>query len=100
MPVKIKIPHKKLSNFCQRWKVKELALFGSVLSENFRPDSDIDVLISFSPEAPWSLFDLIEMQEELQRIFRREVDIVEREALINPFRRKAILSNYEVIYAS
>jgi predicted nucleotidyltransferase len=73
-------------------------LFGSVVGENFQPDSDIDVLVSFAPEAGWSLFDLVTMQDELKGIFGREVDLVEREALTNPFRRYEILKHREIVY--
>jgi len=97
---KIKIPRKKVAEFCRRWKVTEFALFGSALREDFRPDSDVDVLVSFAPEARWSLFDLVDMQDELKVIFGREVDLVEREGLRNPFRRRHILNNMKVIYGS
>jgi len=96
----VNIPTEKLAEFLRRWKVSGLALFGSVLRADFRPDSDIDVLVSFSPEAHWSLFDLVTMQDELSDIFGREVDLVERDGLCNPFRRRAILESMQVIYAS
>ena len=95
----IEIPQQKIIEFCRKWKVIELALFGSVLNRNFRPDSDIDVLISFSEDAQWSLFDLVRMQGELKEIFGREIDLVEKAALRNPFRRHSILHSKEVIYA-
>ena len=62
-----------------------------MLRPDFRPDSDVDVPVSFAPEARWTLFDLVTMQDELEEIFGREVDLVEREGLRNPFRRRAIL---------
>ena len=78
-----------------------MALFGSVISSNeFRPDSDIDVLVSFQSNAEWSLFDLVDMQDDLEVIFGREVDLVEKETLRNPFRRKYIFEHNEVIYAA
>ena len=100
---KVSIPRKKLVEFCRRWKVSELALFGSVLRDDFQPTSDIDLLISFSPKARISLFDLVRMQNELKEIFGREVDLVERRAIEkseNYIRRKNILSNTKVIYAA
>ena len=100
---KIPIPEKKIKGFCKRWKVTEFALFGSVLRPDFRPDSDVDILVSFAPDAHWTLFDLVTMQDELEEIFGREVDLVEREAIEqspNYFRRKSILKNPEVIYAA
>lgn len=84
--------------FCRRWKIVEFALFGSVLREDFNEESDVDVLVSFEPKAPWSLFDLIQMKEELAEIFGREVDLVEKEGLRNPYRMKSILNTRKVIY--
>ena len=90
----------EIRNFCHRWKVTELALFGSVLRKDFGPDSDIDVLVSFADDARWSLYDLVQMTEDLQSIFGREVDLVEKKAIRNPFRRQSILLNNEIIYAA
>jgi predicted nucleotidyltransferase len=90
----------KIEEFCRRWQVIEFALFGSVLRDDFRPDSDVDVLVSFGAEAPWSLYDIVEMTDELKQMFNREVDLVEKEALRNPFRRKEILATRKVIYAA
>jgi predicted nucleotidyltransferase len=97
----INIPRKKLQAFCSRWKIAELALFGSVLREDFQPGSDIDILVSFVPDAHWSLLDMVSMQDELSAIFNRKVDLVEREAIEqsdNYIRRRHILSNMEPIY--
>jgi predicted nucleotidyltransferase len=97
------VPVRKLTGFCRRWKVTELALFGSILRDDFRPDSDVDVLVSFAPDAHWSLLDLVEMENELRRIFGRDVDLVERRAIEkseNYIRRKSILQNARVIYAA
>jgi uncharacterized protein len=96
----IPISREKLADFCRRWNITELALFGSVLRSDFRPDSDVDVLVSFEADAQWGLFDLVEMRDELKTIFGREVDLVEREGLRNPFRRRSILSNLQVVYGS
>jgi predicted nucleotidyltransferase len=96
----IDISEKLIGQFCLKWKVKELSLFGSVLRDDFRPDSDIDVLVSFAPGAPWSLFDLAQMQEELKGVFGREIDLVEKEALRNPFRKHEILNHKEIVYAA
>jgi predicted nucleotidyltransferase len=100
---KVTVSADRITGFCRRWKVIELALFGSVLRGDFRPDSDVDVLVSFAPEVRWSLFDLVVMQGELQAILGREVDLVERAAVEqaeNYIRRRSILSNIEVIYAA
>jgi uncharacterized protein len=101
--IRVSIPRKKLAEFCKRWKISELAFFGSVLREDFRPSSDIDLLVSFGPRARISLFDLVRMQNELREIFGREVDLVERRAIEkseNYIRRKNILSKIKVIYAA
>jgi hypothetical protein len=95
----ISIPRDKIAEFCQKWKIVEFALFGSVLREDFRPDSDVDVLVSLSDDAHWDLFDWVDMIEELKVIFGREVDLVEKSGLRNPFRRHAILTTKEVVYA-
>ncbi|MEK7794278.1 MAG: nucleotidyltransferase family protein [Candidatus Hydrogenedentota bacterium] len=86
--------------FCRKWKVQELALFGSVLREDFRPDSDVDVLVTFEPDAPWSLWDWAAMMDELKSIFGRNVDLIEKDAVRNPFRRRAMLREHRVIYAA
>lgn len=90
----------KLAPFCSKWKITELSLFGSVLREDFRPDSDIDVLVTFAPEARWSLLDLPRMQDELSGILGRSADLVDIKGLRNPFRRREILATKEVVYAS
>ncbi|MCX5973313.1 MAG: nucleotidyltransferase family protein [Coprothermobacterota bacterium] len=97
--LKIEIPQQEIQAFCRRWKVQEFSLFGSVLREDFGPTSDVDVLISFLPEAPWSLTEWVEMADELAKLFGRKVDLVEKEALRNPFRRERILTTKEVVYA-
>ena len=92
----VTIPTDKISDFCRRWKVTELALFGSALRRDFSPDSDVDILVSFAPETRWSLFDLVVMEGELEAILGREVDLVERTAVEqaeNYIRRKSILNN-------
>jgi len=96
----IDFPEDKIAEFCLRWKITELAFFGSVLRDDFRPDSDIDILVTFRGDAPWSLWDLLDMREQLQNLFGREVDLVEKDALRNPFRRQEILQNHKVFYAA
>ena len=98
--IKIQVPEEKIKAFCQRWKIKELSLFGSVLQEDFRDGSDVDILVSFSEDARWSYLDWAEMHEELKEIFGREIDLVDRKCLINPFRRHSILTGKETIYAA
>jgi predicted nucleotidyltransferase len=92
---RIDLPKEKVAAFCRRWEITELALFGSVLREDFRPDSDVDVLVSFEPQARHTLLGMARMQEELRRILGREVDLVERTAIEqsrNYIRRRLFLS--------
>lgn len=96
----ITIPQLEIADFCCKWRIRELSLFGSVLREDFLPTSDIDVLVSFEPHSNWSLWDLIAMRDELAVLFGRPVDLVEREALRNPIRRQRILSTREVVHAA
>ena len=96
----IDIPLPQIEAFCHRWKVLEFSLFGSALRPDFGPKSDIDVLVRFEDLAGWSLFDVVDMTEELKAIFGREVDLVEESAIRNPFRRHTILSTKEVLYAA
>ena len=100
---KVPIPRKKIADFCRRWKVVEFSLFGSALREDFHPDSDIDVLVTFAPNTRVSLFDLVDMEDELKTVFGREVDLVEKDSILqskNYIRRKNILENTKVIYAA
>lgn len=95
------VPRPSLARFCRRWRITELALFGSVLREDFRPDSDIDALVTFAPDAAWSGWDLVTIQEELAALFGRKVDLVERAAVErseNWIRRRHILANAEPLY--
>ena len=96
----IQMPDRAIAGFCQRWEIREFSLFGSVLRDDFRPESDIDVVVSFERGAAWSLFDLATMQQELGSIFGRPVDLIEAEALRNPYRRAAILGSRQVVYAA
>ncbi len=100
MSARLPIDRDDIVDFCRRWKITELSLFGSVLRDDFRPDSDVDVLVTFAADAPWSLFDLVTMREQLGQMFGREVHLVEQAGLRNPFRRQAILSDKEEIVAA
>lgn len=99
MKTKIRIPRKKIAEFSRRWKVTEFSLFGSVLRDDFRPDSDVDVLVTFAPDAQVSLFDLVQMKLDLEKMFNRPVDVVEKDAFENPFRKREILRTAQVVYA-
>jgi len=99
----IDIPRKKIVEFCHKWKVREFSVFGSVLRDDFRSDSDIDVIVDFEPDAKRTLFDIVSMTDELKEILGREVDLMTRRSVEksrNYIRRKAILSSMEVVYVS
>ena len=99
----IEIPKEKIAAFCRKWKIVEFSLFGSVLRDDFRPDSDVDVLVSFSPEAEWSLLEHMAMEEELSAIFGRKVDVISRKAIErseNYIRRDAILKTAQPYYVT
>jgi predicted nucleotidyltransferase len=101
--VSIAIREDRVTDYCRRWKVAEMAIFGSALREDFGPDSDIDILVLFNADARWSLFDLVRMEEELETILGRAVHLVPRQAVEqseNYVRRKSILDNSEVVYAA
>lgn len=103
MKEQIEIPQEKVAAFCQQWQIVEMALFGSVLRVDFRPDSDVDVLVRFHPQARHTLFDMVHMQEELQTILGRKVDLVSRRGLEmsrNYLRKNAILASAEVVYGA
>jgi uncharacterized protein len=92
-----------LADFCRRWLIREVAVFGSVLTGSFSDDSDLDVLVTFRPEANWSLLDLIQAERELSHLVGRSVDLVERsvvEQSQNWIRRRSILANAKTIYVS
>jgi predicted nucleotidyltransferase len=102
-PVRIDIPQDRIAEFCRKHSIKMLSLFGSALREDLRPDSDVDVLVSFAEDARYSLFDLAAMEEELGSILGRKVDLVEREAIEqseNYIRRRHILQNEEPVYVA
>ncbi len=90
----------EITDFCRRWKVDEFSVFGSAIRNDFDADSDVDVLVTLSPQAQWSLYEWVDMREELQKIFARPVDLVSTKGLRNPFRRKSILGSRRVIYAA
>lgn len=99
----IDVPRERIAAFCRKWKVVELALFGSVLRDDFGPDSDVDVLVSFASDARWSLLDESRMERELAELLGRSVDLVSRRAVQdsrNWIRRQAILASAEPIYVA
>jgi predicted nucleotidyltransferase len=99
----LEISRERIADFCHRWKITEFALFGSVLRNDFRPDSDIDVLVTFAPDTSWRFYDLLSMKEELEAMFGRSVDLIEKrlvESSENYIRRRHILNHMETIYVA
>jgi uncharacterized protein len=98
---RVAIPQEQIAEFCHRWNIRELALFGSVLRNDFGDDSDVDILVKFKPETRVTIRDLMAMETELEAIFGREVDLGEHLMIENDpnyLRRRAILSSLQVIY--
>jgi uncharacterized protein with HEPN domain len=98
LKARIDLPKEEIAEFCKKWGVSEFSFFGSVLTDDFRPDSDIDVLVTFEDDAKHTLFDLVQMGDELKQIFGREVDLLTRrgvEQSRNYIRRKSIHSSLE-----
>jgi len=96
------IDPKAIADFCQRWLATELAVFGSHAQGKARSDSDIDLLISFAPQAQWSLLDHAKMEEELSQLLGKHVDLVTKRSIErshNPIRKQSILENQLLIYA-
>ena len=101
--INIEIPKDRIAEFCQKWKIVELTFFGSVLRDDFRPDSDVDVLVTFAADRHYSLFDLVHIEEELEKMLGRKVDLVERGAVEqseNYIRRKHILNSAQTVYVA
>ena len=96
------IPADEIAEFCQRWKIVRLAVFGSALRDDFGPDSDVDILVEFEKDAEWSLLDHIQMRKELQALLGREVDLISKRALErsgNWLFRREVLSTAKVFFS-
>jgi uncharacterized protein len=101
--MKLSLPYEQIAAFCRKWNVSEFALFGSVLRDDFRPDSDVDVLLTWAPDARISLFDYTPMKDELEVMFGRKVDLVSRRGIeqsTNWIRKREILGTARVVYGS
>ena len=102
-PINLGIEADKIAVFCQRWKINKLAIFGSAIREELRPDSDIDLLVTFRSDADWTMFDHFTMEDELSRLLGREVDLISVRAVEenpNPITRREILDSARQIYAA
>ena len=98
---KLDVPMERIKAFCHKWGIAELSLFGSSLRNDFRPDSDVDVLISFTPGHVMTLESYMDMRDELSAMFGgRDIDLVQKRLVTNPFRRHEILRTREIVYAA
>lgn len=101
--LKIQLPQQALAAFCQKWKIKEMSFFGSVLREDFRPDSDIDIIVSFEDTSTWGILELVRMKRELKTLLGREVDLMTKKSIEqshNWIRRQEILGTAQVVYVA
>ena len=96
----VQLDFEELAAFCRKWRIRELSIFGSALRDDFGPDSDLDFLVSFEPGAGCDIDEILDIKEELEARYGRKVDLVEKEALRNPWRRHEILTTRKVIYAA
>ena len=101
--IQITVPQDRVALFCRKWSIAELALFGSVLRDDFRPDSDVDVLVTFAPGTRWGFEQMLDMKAELGDLLGRPIDLVEKQLIDespNYIRRKHILTHMETIYVA
>ena len=101
--LKIELPQQIISEFCQKWQISEMYLFGSVLREDFRPDSDIDILVSFQDSVSWGLLEFSRMKRELETLLGRQVDLLTKKSIEqshNWIRQREILGTAQVIYVA
>jgi len=98
----IDLDSKAIRDFCLKWKINELSVFGSILRDDFRSDSDINFLVYYEPDATWDLYDVEVMRHELAKLMGRRVDLISRSAIErsdNRFVKKEVLSSAEPVYA-
>ena len=103
MRLPIAVDHRGLESLCHRWGVIELELFGSALRDDFHPDSDVDLLVSFADDRRPSLTTLVQMEDELERLLGRKVDLLVRRSVErsdNYIRREHILSHRQPLYVA
>jgi predicted nucleotidyltransferase len=101
--LKIELPQQIISEFCQKWQISEMSVFGSVLREDFRSDSDIDILVSFQDSVPWGLLEFSRMKRELENLLGRKVDLLTKKSIEqshNWIRQREILDTAQVIYVA
>lgn len=99
----IELPLEEIAAFCQRWNIVQLALFGSALRDDFGPQSDVDVLVTFAPDSVHTLATVNQMQQQIEALFGRPVDLVDRQSIErspNYLRRRAILNSARTVYSA
>ncbi len=95
----LEVSEERVAAFSKKWKVEELSLFGSALREDFGPESDVDVLVSLLPGEEMTLESYLDMRDELSAMFGgREVDLMQKRLVKNPYQRQAILESREILY--
>jgi hypothetical protein len=98
---RIELPMKRIEEFCRKYGVEEFSLFGSALRDDFGPASDVDVMISLKPGQTMTAAKFLDMRDELSALFGgREIDLIQKRLLKNPFRRHEILKTRQVLYAA
>ena len=100
---RLRVTEDQIAAFCRKWEIVRFELFGSALRDDFDERSDVDALVTFSPSARVSISKLIHMEDELKAMFRREVDVVERNVIEdspNWIRRRSILGSAQLVYAA
>ena len=101
MEIQVVIPYQQIEKFCRRWNIIRLELFGSAIRDDFSNESDIDLLVEYDPTFHRTLADMEQMQQEIETVFHRPVDLVVRQAIENspnPFKRENILANTHLLY--
>ena len=99
MSSRLPIPRDAIAAFCRKHGIRKFSLFGSVLRDDFGPDSDVDVVVEFRPDVRFGLFELVDMEDELSRILVRKADIHEFQAL-RPWMQKEVAGSQELVYES
>ena len=101
MSVQVRIPDEQIADFCHRWKIVRLEIFGSAIRDDFSPTSDIDLLVEYQPGFHRTVTDMEQIQVEIEALFSRPVDLITRSSIEhspNPYKRKNILGQAQVIY--
>lgn len=99
MSLRIEVDHELIGEFCRRNHILRLSFFGSVLRDDFGPESDVDVLVQFAPDSNVGLFEFVDMRDELSELIGRTVDLHTPASLSHLFRDR-VIDSAEVAYAA